>query len=63
MLGKIDGYALRVPSPTVSITDLVVETEKNVTIEEVNALILTHAHYDQMFLKYSVYNICGSYTL
>lgn len=37
VLGKIDGYALRVPSPTVSITDLVVETEKNVTIEEVNA--------------------------
>lgn len=35
--GKIDGYALRVPSPTVSITDLVVETEQDVTAEEVNA--------------------------
>ncbi|MDH5607022.1 MAG: type I glyceraldehyde-3-phosphate dehydrogenase [Anaerolineae bacterium] len=35
--GKMDGYALRVPSPTVSLTDLVVETGKKVTIEEVNA--------------------------
>jgi len=35
--GKIDGYAIRVPTPTVSIVDTVVEVEKNTTAEEVNA--------------------------
>ncbi|MDP2691793.1 MAG: type I glyceraldehyde-3-phosphate dehydrogenase [bacterium] len=34
--GKLTGLALRVPTVTVSITDLVVELEKNVTVEEVN---------------------------
>jgi len=34
--GKMDGIALRVPTPTVSITDLTVETEKETTVEEVN---------------------------
>ena len=36
MKGKFDGFALRVPTPTVSIVDMVVELEKTVTIEEVN---------------------------
>lgn len=36
MEGKFDGFALRVPTPTVSIVDMVVELEKDVTIEEVN---------------------------
>lgn len=35
--GKLDGYALRVPTPTVSIVDLVVELEQDVTVKEVNA--------------------------
>jgi len=35
--GKFDGYALRVPTPTVSIVDFVVSVEKSVTLEEVNA--------------------------
>ncbi len=35
--GKLDGYSLRVPTPTVSILDLTVETEKQTTVEEVNA--------------------------
>ena len=34
--GKFNGYALRVPTPTVSIVDMVIETEKSVTAEEVN---------------------------
>ncbi|MCS7124721.1 MAG: type I glyceraldehyde-3-phosphate dehydrogenase [Candidatus Bathyarchaeota archaeon] len=34
--GKLDGLALRVPVPNVSITDLTVVLEKNVTKEEVN---------------------------
>ena len=35
--GKFDGYALRVPTPTVSIVDFVVSVEKMPTLEEVNA--------------------------
>jgi len=34
--GKMNGVALRVPTPTVSITDLVCVVEKEVTVEEVN---------------------------
>ncbi|HEV7957169.1 MAG TPA: type I glyceraldehyde-3-phosphate dehydrogenase, partial [Marisediminicola sp.] len=37
LVGKLDGYALRVPVPTGSITDLTVETTQKVTVEEVNA--------------------------
>lgn len=35
--GKLDGYALRVPTPDVSLVDLTVNTEKSVTSESVNA--------------------------
>lgn len=35
--GKLDGYALRVPTPNVSLVDLSVTTEKATTPEEVNA--------------------------
>lgn len=35
--GKLDGMAVRVPTPNVSLIDLVVETERKTTIEEVNA--------------------------
>ena len=35
--GKLDGYAMRVPTPDVSVVDLVALTEKNTTAEEVNA--------------------------
>ncbi|GMV04292.1 MAG: glyceraldehyde-3-phosphate dehydrogenase [Gemmatimonadota bacterium] len=35
--GKIDGTAIRVPTPDVSVVDLVAEVEKDTTIEEVNA--------------------------
>jgi glyceraldehyde 3-phosphate dehydrogenase len=35
--GKIDGISLRVPTPDVSITELVIEAERATTIEEVNA--------------------------
>jgi len=34
--GKFDGFALRVPTPTVSIVDFVVELERGTTVEEVN---------------------------
>jgi glyceraldehyde 3-phosphate dehydrogenase len=35
--GKLDGIAIRVPTPNVSLVDLVVKTEKDATKEEVNA--------------------------
>ena len=37
--GKLNGFALRVPTPNVSLTDLVAEMEKPVTAEEVNAAL------------------------
>ena len=35
--GKLNGFAVRVPTPNVSMVDLVVDLKKNVTKEEVNA--------------------------
>lgn len=35
--GKLHGYALRVPVPDGSVTDLTVELEKSVTVDDVNA--------------------------
>jgi len=37
--GKLDGYALRVPVPTGSITDLTVEVSKETTAAEVNSVM------------------------
>lgn len=37
--GKLNGFALRVPTPNVSVTDLVVELEKEVTKEDINAAL------------------------
>ena len=37
--GKFDGYALRVPTPTGSATDLTFEAGREVTVEEINAAI------------------------
>lgn len=37
--GKLNGLALRVPTPNVSIVDLVINTNKSVTLEEVNRVL------------------------
>ncbi|WP_144792441.1 type I glyceraldehyde-3-phosphate dehydrogenase [Kocuria palustris] len=37
--GKLDGFAVRVPTPTGSIVDLTVDVEKDVTVESVNAAL------------------------
>ena len=37
--GKLDGLAIRVPTPNVSVVDLVVFVEKATTVEEVNAAL------------------------
>ncbi|MGO1948947.1 MAG: type I glyceraldehyde-3-phosphate dehydrogenase [Mycobacteriaceae bacterium] len=41
--GKLDGYALRVPVPTGSVTDLTFEANSEVTVESVNAALKKHA--------------------
>ena len=35
--GKFDGMAMRVPTPTVSVVDFVAQTEKDTSVEEINA--------------------------
>jgi glyceraldehyde 3-phosphate dehydrogenase len=37
LAGKLDGFAIRVPTPNVSIVDLTFTTEKPVSIESINA--------------------------
>lgn len=37
--GKLNGFAMRVPTPTVSVVDLVVELAKPATVEEINAAL------------------------
>ncbi len=37
--GKLDGYAMRVPTPNVSVVDLVVELKTAATAEEINAAL------------------------
>lgn len=44
--GKFDGYALRVPTPTVSLVDFVVQLERPTTVEEINAAFKEYAEGD-----------------
>lgn len=37
--GKLNGLALRVPTPNVSLVDLVIDVKKEVTVEEVNKIL------------------------
>lgn len=39
LLGKLDGYAMRVPTPNVSVVDLCINVEKETTVEEVNKVM------------------------
>jgi glyceraldehyde 3-phosphate dehydrogenase len=38
--GKLDGLAIRVPTPNVSLVDFVCETERDVTVQEVNQALV-----------------------
>ena len=49
--GKLDGYALRVPVPTGSATDLTFEAGRETSVEEVNAAVKKAA--DGRYLRYS----------
>src|SRR5437660_7797135 len=48
MKGRLAGFSLRVPTPTVSIIDLVVETQKPTTKDELNALFRKAESSDRM---------------
>ncbi len=49
--GKLDGFAIRVPVPTGSATDLTFEAGRETTVEEVNAAVEKAA--DGRYLRYS----------
>jgi glyceraldehyde 3-phosphate dehydrogenase len=52
--GKLDGYALRVPTPTGSATDLTFEAGRETTVEEVNAVVKAAAEGPlKGYLKYT----------
>ena len=52
--GKLHGMALRVPTPDVSLVDLVVDVEKAVTVEEVNQVFKNAAENEMKgIIKYS----------
>ena len=52
--GKLNGMAMRVPTPNVSVVDLVAELEKDVTAEEVNAALKAAAEGElKGILEYS----------
>jgi len=49
--GKLDGYALRVPTPTGSATDLTFEAGRETTVDEVNEVMRAAA--DGKYLRYN----------
>src|SRR5208283_5076089 len=52
--GKLDGYSMRVPTPDVSVVDLVALVEKPTTAEEVNAALKKAAEGPMKgFLQYT----------
>ena len=46
--GKLDGYAMRVPTPTGSATDLTFTASREVTVEEVNAAIKAASETEEL---------------
>ncbi|AYF74474.1 type I glyceraldehyde-3-phosphate dehydrogenase [Nocardia yunnanensis] len=61
LLGKLNGYALRVPVPTGSLTDLTVDLAKAASIDEINAAFKEAAEGKlEGILKYNVDPIVSS---
>jgi glyceraldehyde 3-phosphate dehydrogenase (phosphorylating) len=59
--GKLDGYALRVPVPTGSATDLTVDLEREASVDEINAAYQTAADGPlKGYLKYTADPIVSS---
>jgi glyceraldehyde-3-phosphate dehydrogenase (NAD(P)) len=59
--GKLNGIALRVPTPNVSVVDLVVQVEKKTFVEEVNSALKTASEtYLKGILAYSELELVSS---
>ena len=60
--GRLHGYAMRVPTPTGSVVDLTVETERPTSADEVNDVFAGHADRDELkgILAYSEEPIVSS---
>ena len=59
--GKLDGFAVRVPIPTGSATDLTVELSREASVEEINAAVKAAADGPMKgFLRYSTDPIVSS---
>ena len=60
--GKLDGYALRVPTPTGSVTDLSFEASRETSVEEVNRIMKAAAESGDLapYLSYSEQPIVSS---
>ncbi|WP_309081857.1 type I glyceraldehyde-3-phosphate dehydrogenase [Zhihengliuella sp.] len=60
--GKLDGFAVRVPTPTGSLTDLTVTVSRETSVEEVNAAFAKAAESGSLqgYLKYSEEPIVSS---
>jgi glyceraldehyde 3-phosphate dehydrogenase len=59
--GKLDGYALRVPVPTGSATDLCIEAPRETSVEEVNGIMQAAADGQlKGYLRYSTEPIVSS---
>ncbi|MDH2415794.1 type I glyceraldehyde-3-phosphate dehydrogenase [Nocardioides sp. CER19] len=56
--GKLDGYALRVPVPTGSLTDLSFEASRETSVDEINEIVKAAA--DGRILRYSTDPIVSS---
>jgi glyceraldehyde-3-phosphate dehydrogenase/erythrose-4-phosphate dehydrogenase len=53
--GKLHGYAMRVPTPTSSVVDLTVETERPTSVDEVTGVFARRGDRDELegILPYS----------
>ncbi|MEE2056162.1 type I glyceraldehyde-3-phosphate dehydrogenase [Rhodococcus artemisiae] len=61
LLGKLDGYALRVPIPTGSVTDLTANLRKSASVDEINAAMKAAAEGPlEGILKYNTDPIVSS---
>ncbi|NLV79684.1 MAG: type I glyceraldehyde-3-phosphate dehydrogenase [Rhodococcus sp.] len=61
LAGRLDGYALRVPIPTGSVTDLTVDVRRSASVDEINAAMKAASEGPlQGILKYNVDPIVSS---
>ena len=64
--GRLDGSALRVPTPTGSVVDLTLELSRNVTVEEVNNALMNNCNetltftYDPVVSSDIIGSDCGA---